>query len=74
MTGQALDDFFFAGFFAAAFFGAFAFEAAGAAAVVAAEVAAELGVNANLVYQNSARVLKEVRSRCLEQYEEAVAE
>lgn len=50
------------------------FERHGLLGKPAAEVAAELGVNANLVYQNSARVLKEVRSRCLEQYEEAVAE
>jgi RNA polymerase sigma-70 factor (ECF subfamily) len=36
----------------------------------AAEVAAELGINANLVYQNTARVLQAVRRRCLEEYEE----
>ena len=35
----------------------------------AAEVAAELGINANLVYQNTARVLDMVRRRCLENYD-----
>jgi RNA polymerase sigma-70 factor (ECF subfamily) len=39
----------------------------------AADVAAELGINANLVYQNTARVLQAVRKRCLEEYEEDLA-
>jgi RNA polymerase sigma-70 factor (ECF subfamily) len=40
----------------------------------AAEVAAELGINANLVYQNTARVLDLVRRRCLECYDEELSE
>lgn len=40
----------------------------------AAEVAAELGINANLVYQNTARVLELVRRRCLECYDEELSE
>ncbi len=40
----------------------------------AAEVAAELGINANLVYQNTARVLDLVRRRCLESYDEELSE
>lgn len=39
----------------------------------AADVARELGINANLVYQNSARVLQTVRKMCLEEYDEAIA-
>lgn len=40
----------------------------------AADVAAELGINANLVYQNAARVMKTVRAKCLENYEEDVCD
>ncbi len=39
----------------------------------AAAVAIELGINANLVYQNTARVLNTVRQICLEEYEENLA-
>jgi RNA polymerase sigma-70 factor (ECF subfamily) len=38
----------------------------------AADVAAELGINANLVYQNTARVLRAVSQACQEKYEEGL--